>query len=485
MTRISPCATSREGITLAKELLSKTTTEVAELIKNKEVSPVELTQSLLDHAHQLNDQVNAYISFRDDAALAEARTAEEEIAGGNYRGPLHGIPMAIKDNIYVGGEVTTMASKIHGDFVSQNDSSVVKKLREAGIVLTGKLNMHEYAWGIDNNSPHFGAVHNPWNPDKVPGGSSGGSGAAVAADMSFTTLGTDTAGSIRIPSAACGLVGLKPTHGRVAKYGCFPLAWSLDHIGPMSKSVADAAVTLQAIAGHDHRDPTSVDVPVPDYSAALGNEPKGLVIGVEEDYFFRDVDSPIEQAVRKQIDELVSQGATLKTVKIPSLRHSEWAELATSLSEASAIHHTDLQNRPEDFGADIRFLFELGELFSSVEYLQAQQIRRQIKQEFTAALQEVDVIIAPTLPVMAPDIGSPVAKLNGQDVDLIDAFIRYTGPSNLTGLPALTVPAGLNDGLPVGLQIIGREFDEAGVLKVGAQIERTNPIAGQRAPIGA
>lgn len=470
---------------MSKELLTRTTTEVAELIANKEVSPVELTQSLLDHAHELNDQVNAYISFRDEAALAEARAAEEEIAQGNYRGPLHGIPMAIKDNIYVGGEVTTMASKIHGDFVSKDDSSVVKKLREAGIVLTGKLNMHEYAWGIDNNSPHFGAVRNPWNPDKVPGGSSGGSGAAVASDMSFTTLGTDTAGSIRIPSAACGLVGLKPTHGRVAKYGCFPLAWSLDHIGPMSKSVADAAVTLQAIAGHDPRDPTSVDVPVPDYSAGLGGDPKDLVIGVEEDYFFRDVDSPIEQAVRKQIDELASQGATLKTVKIPSLRHSEWTELATSLSEASAIHHTDLQNRPEDFGADIRFLFELGELFSSVEYLQAQQIRRQIKQEFTAALQEVDVIIAPTLPVMAPDIGSPVAKLNGQDVDLIDAFIRYTGPSNLTGLPALTVPVGLNDGLPVGMQIIGREFDEAGVLKVGAQVEAGNPMADRRAPIGA
>ncbi|MGP6175280.1 amidase [Corynebacterium sp. A21] len=470
---------------MSRELLHKTATEVAGLIESKEVSPVELTQSLLDHAHELNDTVNAYISFRDESALAEAKVAEEEIANGNYRGPLHGIPMAIKDNIYVGGEVTTMASKIHGDFVSQDDASVVKKLREAGVVLTGKLNMHEYAWGIDNNSPHFGAVHNPWNLDKVPGGSSGGSGAAVAADMTFTSLGTDTAGSIRIPSAACGLVGLKPTHGRVAKYGCFPLAWSLDHIGPMSKSVADAAATLQAIAGYDYRDPTSVNVPVNDYSSNLGGDPKGLVIGVEEDYFFKDVDSPIEQLVRKQIEDLVSRGARLKTVSIPSLAYSEWTELATSLSEASAIHHTDLQNRPDDFGNDIRFLFELGELFSSVDFLQAQQVRRQIKQEFNAALQDVDVIIAPTLPVMAPDIGSPVADLNGTAVDLIDSFIRFTGPSNLTGLPALTVPVGLNDGLPVGLQIIGRAFDEATVLKVGSQIEAGNPMEGRRAPIGA
>lgn len=470
---------------MAKELLSRTTTEVAELIEKKEVSPVELTRSLLEHAHELNGEVNAYISFRDEQALAEARVAEEEIAGGTYRGPLHGIPMALKDNLYVADEVTTMASKIHGNFVSSEDASVVRKLREAGIVLTGKLNMHEYAWGIDNNSPHFGAVHNPWNTAKVPGGSSGGSGAAVAADMSFTTLGTDTAGSIRIPSAACGLVGLKPTHGRVAKFGCYPLAWSLDHIGPMSKSVADAAVTLQAIAGHDHRDPTSVDVPVPDFSANLGGDPRGLVIGVEEDYFFRNVDSPIEAAVRKQIEDLVGQGATLKTVKIPSLAYSEWTEYATSLSEASAIHHRDLQERPEDFGDDIRFLFELGELFSSVDYLQAQQVRRQIKQEFNAALQQVDVIITPTLPVMAPDIGSPTALLNGDPVDLVDNFIRFTGPSNLTGLPALTVPVGLDDGLPIGLQIIGRSFDEAGVLKVGSLIEANNPMEGRRAPVGA
>lgn len=485
MMQIFLCAIFPGVTTLAKELLSKSVTEVASLIEGKEVSPVEVTQALLDHARELNETVNAYISFRDESALAEAKQAENEIAAGQYRGPLHGIPMAIKDNIYIGGEVTTMASKIHGEFVSKDDSSVVVKLREAGAVLTGKLNMHEYAWGIDNNSPHFGPVHNPWDLNKVPGGSSGGSGAAVASDMTFTTLGTDTAGSIRIPSAACGLVGLKPTHGRVAKYGCYPLAWSLDHIGPMSKSVADAAVTLQAIAGFDPRDPTAVDVPVDDYVSSLGGDPSGLVIGVEEDYFFRDVHSPIEKLVRQQIEELVSRGAKLKQVRIPSLAYSEWAELATSLSEASAIHHRDLVERPDDFGSDIRFLFELGELFSSVDYLQAQQARRQIKQEFEAALQEVDVIIAPTLPVLPPDIGSSVANLNGTDVDLIDHFIRFTGPSNLTGLPALSLPVGLEDGLPVGLQIIGRAFDESTVLRVGSHIEEANPMRGQRAPVGA
>ncbi|AGF71734.1 amidase [Corynebacterium halotolerans] len=470
---------------MSSELLKKTAVEVGTLIADKQVSPVEVTQALLDHAHSLNDEVNAYISFRDEKALEDAKRAEDEIQSGNARGPLHGVPMAIKDNLYVGGETTTMASKIHRDFVPQEDASSVARMKNAGIVLTGKLNMHEYAWGIDNNNPHFGAVHNPWDLEKVPGGSSGGSGAAVAADMSYCTLGTDTAGSIRIPSSACGLVGLKPTHGRVAKDGCFPLAWTLDHIGPMAKSVEDAAALLEVIAGFSPKDPTAIDVPVGNYLAALDGDASELTIGVEEDYFFRDVDSEIERLVRAQIDALVSQGAKLKTVDIPSLAISEWAELAVSLSEASAIHHNDLVERPDDFGDDIRFLFELGELFSSVDYLQAQQARRQIKTEFATALSEVDVIIAPTLPVMAPTIGSATADLNGDPVDLIDSFIRFTGPSNLTGLPALTVPVGLNGGLPVGLQIIGRAFDEATVLKAGRLVKKNDPMEGKRAPVGA
>ncbi|SIR31195.1 aspartyl/glutamyl-tRNA(Asn/Gln) amidotransferase subunit A [Paracoccus thiocyanatus] len=465
-----------------KDLLKKTMTEVAGLIKDKKVSPVEVTQNLLDYIDESNKKTNAYISVTAESALDSARQAEKEISAGNYKGVFHGVPLALKDNIYFKNEVTTMASKIHKDFVSEEDATVTERLRDAGAVFTGKLNMHEYAWGIDNNNPHFGAVHNPWNPDRVPGGSSGGSGAAVASHSSYTTLGTDTAGSIRIPSSACGLVGLKPTHGRVSKFGVFPLAWTLDHVGPMAKSVADAAAMLATIAGFDPRDPTCANVPVGDYTSGLNGQVKGLKIGINEEYFFKNVDGPVEKLIRERIADLEKQGATVKKVSIPSLRNAEWVELATSLSEASAIHHHDMQTRPEDFGADIRFLFELGELFTAVDYLQAQQARRQLKAEFDAALQEVDVLIAPTLPFIPPNIGDDKVNINGKQMDFIENCIRFTGPSNLTGLPAMTVPAGLGDGMPVGLQIIGRAFDEARVLNVGKAVEDMKPM-GDKSPV--
>lgn len=463
-----------------KELLEKTVTELADLIKNRKVSPVEVTQNILDYVEQSNPKTNAYISITADSALERAREAEAEITAGNYKGIFHGVPIALKDNIYFGKEVTTMASKIHRDFVPEADATVTAKLREAGAVFTGKLNMHEYAWGIDNNNPHFGAVHNPWNPEKVPGGSSGGSGAAVASHSTYTSLGTDTAGSIRIPSSACGIVGLKPTHGRVSKYGVYPLAWSLDHVGPMAKSIADAAAMLTTISGFDAKDPTSANVAVDDYLSGLNGNVKGLRIGINEDYFFKNVDSRVEKVIRDRITDLEKLGAIVKPVSIPTLRHAEWIELATSLSEASAIHHNDLKTRPEDFGADIRFLFEVGELFSGVDYLQAQQARRQLKMEFAKALSEVDVIIAPTLPFIPPTIGDDKVDINGSKVDFIENCIRFTGPSNLTGLPAISVPAGITDGMPVGLQIIGNAFDEARLLNVGMAIELMKPLGNHR-----
>lgn len=468
---------------LSKELIGKPVEELADLIKSKSLSPVELTEAILDHTEATEGRINAYMEVYKDDALAEAKKAEEEINNGNYKGMYHGIPMAIKDNVYFKDKVTTMSSKIHKDFVSDYDATVVSKLREAGVIFTGKLSMHEYAWGITNNNPHYGAVKNPWNFEKIPGGSSGGSGAAVATGSSVATLGTDTAGSIRIPSSANGIVGLKQTFGRVSKYGVYPLGFTLDHVGPMTRTVKDAAGLLEVIAGFDANDPTSINTPVDQYLAKTTGDVKNLVIGVEEDYFFNRVDTEIEKLVRDGIKKLEEQGAKIKEVKIPTLKYAEWAELITSLSEASTIHHSDMLVRPEDFGHDIRMLFELGELPSAVDYLQAQQVRRQLKQEFNQVFKEVDILAMPTLPILPNNIGDDWADLNGEKVDLIDNIIRFMGPGNLTGLPALSVPCGFSQGLPVGMQFMGPAFGEAAILNAGYALEQTNPMNNKKPDI--
>lgn len=465
---------------LSKNLAAMAVEELAPLIEKKELSPVELTEEILNQAEATEGKINAYMEVYREDAIEDAKKVEEEIVNGNYRGMYHGIPMGIKDNIYFKDKVTTMSSKIHKDFVSDYDATVIKKLRNAGVIFTGKVSMHEYAWGITNNNPHYGAVKNPWNLEKIPGGSSGGSGAAVAVGSSVASLGTDTAGSIRIPSSANGIVGLKQTFGRVSKYGVYPLAWSLDHVGPMTKTVKDAAGLLQIIAGFDPNDPTTVDVPVDDYIGKVTGDVKNLVIGIEEDYYFREVDSEIEKLVRAGIQKLVDQGAKVQTVKIPTLKYAEWAELVTSLSEASAIHHSDMLTRPNDFGHDIRMLFELGELPSAVDYLQAQQVRRQLKHDFRKAFEQVDILAMPTLPILPNDIGDDFADLNGKKVDLIDNIIRFMGPGNLTGLPALSVPCGFSQGLPVGLQFMGPAFGEAAILNAGYAFEQTNPLENKK-----
>ncbi|WIM70226.1 amidase [Corynebacterium suedekumii] len=464
---------------MSSEILTMTGVEVGTLMARGHLSPVEVTQLTLEHAHDLNPALNAYISFCDDQALAEAAQAEEELKAGRSRGPLYGVPVALKDSVFVKDEVTTLGSKIHGEFRPPHDAAVVEKLRAAGAVIVGKLNMHEYAWGLTNDNPWFGVTRNPWNPEKLAGGSSGGSGVAPAANMNFLTIGADAAGSIRVPSSVCGGVGLKATYGRVSTFGDFPLAWTIGHVGPMVKDVTDAAATLQAIAGFDHRDPASVNVAVPDFSALLDRDVDGLVIGIEEDYFFRDVDSRIEEVVRGVIDQLVERGAVLRPVSIPVLAHAQWACYMTILAEASAVHHENLVARPDDIGQDVRAQLRIGELISAVEYLQAQQVRRQLKEEFTHALAEVDVILTPTMPVMTPDVGTELVELNGETLPLRSQFTRFCVPTNLTGHPSMTVPAGLVDGLPVGVQIIGSVFDEATVLRAGRGVEKLGTMSGQ------
>lgn len=463
-----------------RELAAKSIAELGPMLQNKQLSPVELTKAVLENVRKYNGEINAYIRLEEEKALQSAKQAEDEIMEGKYRGNLHGVPMALKDIFYFKGENVTMGSEIHRNFIPDFDATIIKKLKGEGTVFTGKLNMHEYAWGATTTNPHFGACRNPWDLSKIPGGSSGGSGAAVAADMTIASLGTDTGGSVRIPAASCGIVGLKPTHGRISKFGCFPLSWTLDHIGPMTKTVKDAAILLEALAGYDIQDPTSVDTPVNHYTSLLTGDVKGSVVGINEDYFFHNVDNRVEDAVRGAIRELEKAGASVEVVKVPALSQAEFAELVTITSEASAVHHQNLLKQPEKFGEDVRFLLEFGELVPAVDYLQAQQIRRKLDLEFAEVFRKVDVLITPTLPFLAPGIGDSTVEINGQSLSFLDEVIRFTGPGNLTGLPALSMPCGVRDGLPVGLQIMGPAFREEKVLNIAYALERMDLMKGQK-----
>jgi len=465
---------------VTQELAALSIGELAPKLRDKQISPVELTESVLANVDTYDHDINAFIRIDKEKAIKSAKEAEQEIQSGNYRGFLHGIPMALKDILYFKDEPATMGSKIHEGFIADFDATVVSKLKLSGVTFHGKLNMHEYAWGATTTNPHYGACRNPWDLNRIPGGSSGGSAAAVAADMSIASLGTDTGGSIRIPASSCGIIGLKPTHGRISKYGCFPLSWSLDHIGPMTKTVFDAALLLEVLGGYDPKDPTSVDRPTQNYSGQLNEDVKGLVIGIEEGYFFKNVDNRVDEAVQKALKQLEKLGARIEVVQIPSLAQAEFAELVTITTEASAIHHDNLVKQPEKFGDDVRLLLEMGELMSGVDYVQAQQIRRKLNLEFAATFEKVDVLISPTLPFLPPALGESTVDINGQTLSFLDEVIRFTGPGNLTGLPSLSIPCGVRDGMPIGLQIMGPAFQEEKVLNVAFAIEKLELMNGQK-----
>ncbi len=462
------------------KLAKKTIREISDLIKTKQISPVEITEDTLKQIDSYNEKINAYIKISADEARLAAKKAEEEISHGNYRGTLHGIPMALKDIFYFKDEIVTIGSKIHGEFVPSFDGTVISKLKEAGAIFTGKLNLHEYAWGATTNNPHYGACRNPWNVDNVPGGSSGGSGAAVAGDMTIASLGTDTGGSIRIPAALCGIVGLKPTYGRVSKHGCFPLCWTLDHIGPMTKTVEDAAILLEYIAGYDINDSTSINTPVETYTEHVSAGVKNIVIGIEEDYFFKNIDSEVNRLVRKAISSLEEMGAKVEIISIPSMNKLLYAQSITMLTEASAVHHQNLRLRPQDFGEDVRMVLELGEIPSAVDYLEAQELRTQFQLEFKKVFEKIDVLISPTLPFVSSRIDSGHVIINGREEKFSENVSRLTRPGNFLGYPAISIPCGLSNGLPVGMQIMGAPFKESTILRVAGALEKTNPLMGLR-----
>ncbi|MGI9147700.1 MAG: amidase [Chloroflexota bacterium] len=445
--------------------------ELAPLLRERSLSPVELTESYLERIERLDPQLHTYIRVLPEQARTAAREAEVEIGRGDWRGPLHGVPLGLKDLFDVAGVPCTLGSKILHDNVPDADATVVSRLKAAGAVILGKQNLHEFAFGITSENPHYGVVRNPWDLDRIPGGSSGGTAAGIAASLCAAGLGSDTGASIRAPASFCGVVGLKPTYGRVSRAGVLPLAWSLDHVGPLARSVADCALLLQAIAGPDPRDPASSPERLPDFSAGLKQGVGDLRLGVPREHFFELLEPGVERLVREAIATLERLGGHVEEVSLPHAAHAQVAGNAIMGSEGAAWHATWLRQRPHDYGPDVLQRFRTGLLIRATEYLHSQQMRTLVQQDFARAFERVDVVLGPTVPLVAPRIGhtfEPGGPFNMAPRTIAN---RITMPCNLTGMPAISVPCGFSDGLPVGLQIMGPAFAETLVLRVAAAYE--------------
>jgi aspartyl-tRNA(Asn)/glutamyl-tRNA(Gln) amidotransferase subunit A len=453
----------------SNSLTSLSIASAGELLAAGEISPVELTQAHLERIQQLDPQLNCFITLTHELALQQARQAEQEIRTGKYLGPLHGIPLALKDLFETEGVRTTAGSSFFAENVPDQDACVVSRLREAGMVLLGKLNLHEIALGVTNENPHYGATCNPWDLRCIPGGSSGGSAAALAAGLCLGSLGTDTGGSIRIPAALCGVVGLKPTRGRVSLRGVIPLSWNLDHVGPMARSVQDVALLLGVIAGYDPEDPWSIDQPVEDYQVELTNGVRGWRVALAMDEYFTDpqvVDAQVWQSIQKAARVFEQLGAHVDEVEFPGARQAAQMNGLMTPSDGAAFHRDRLQTNPDGFGADVLFRLRTGAAYNSTEYSLARQKQDILRRQFYRFFDEYDLLLTPTVPISAPVRGSADAVARAR------LLTRFTAPFNLTGLPALSVPCGLTrEGLPVGLQLVTRPWAEARLLRAGWAFE--------------
>ena len=450
------------------DLMSLTLADAARLIKSRRVSPVELTQASLERIQLLEPKVNAFITVCHDQALTAARKAENEINSGKYRGPLHGIPYAVKDIYASKGIRSTRGSKVFADYVPDYDSTAVRRLNAAGGVMVGKNNTAEFASGGDSSSFH-GPVHNPWNLAHTPGGSSSGSAASLAAGIIFGSMGSCTGGSIRVPAANCSVVGLKPSYGLVSRYGVFALSWSLDHAGPLARTVEDCALVLQSVAGYDAKDPSSARVPVPDYSSALNGDIKDIRIGVPKE--LREGTSPeVEVLVQRAITVLKELGASVEEVSIPTT--NEYATTAGNVitwSEAAQVHSPYLEHLDE-YSIGVREKVLVGMVIPSKDYHKAQRMRRMVQEELTQVLQRVDVLVSPIqrTPPGLLQLSATEGTATGMATER-----SFTRPFNLTGMPAISVPCGFSPkGLPVGLQIAGRLFEDTTVLRVAHAYEQ-------------
>ena len=443
-----------------------TLAEASDLIAKQEVSCEELTQAHLDRISEMDSKLNCFITRTPEIALKRARTLDTEIKNGISRGPLHGIPIALKDLFETRGIPTTAGSLFLKDWVPEADGVVVERLNAAGAVNLGKLNMHEIALGVTNNNPHYGACHNPWDLERTPGGSSGGSGSALAAGLCMGSMGSDTGGSIRIPASLSGVVGLKPTFGRVSLRGVVPLSWNLDHPGPMARRVEGAALLLQVIAGYDPEDPVSVDMDVPDYPAQLDGNVRGWRVALAEDPFFTKADADVLAAVRAAAEVFASLGAQVSFMEFPGAYEAAKDNGLMVTSDAAAFHQERLTDLPEKFGEDIRQRLEIGAAYTSSEYSLARRNQTVLRRKFEQFFNEYDLLLTATTPIAAPLLEGPDA------VEQARTLTRFTAPFNFSGLPAISLPCGFTDrGLPIGLQIVTRPWGEAALLRAAQAYE--------------
>jgi aspartyl-tRNA(Asn)/glutamyl-tRNA(Gln) amidotransferase subunit A len=448
-------------------------TEVAKAIAQKRFSSREVTKSCLDRIAQWQPRLNAFLAIETDEALAAADAADAALAKGNARGALHGVPLAHKDMYYAAGKVVTCGSKIRREFVATSTSTALQRLKDAGTIRLGSLQMVEFAYGPTGHNTHYGAVHNPWGLDHITGGSSSGSGSAVAARLTFAALGSDTGGSIRMPAHFCGVTGLKTTYGRISRAGAMPLSQSLDTVGPLARTAEDCALLLGLMAGADPNDPTAAAEPVPDYVAATRESITGLTIGVPSAFYVDDLDPEVERILDETISVLKREGANIVQVELPDQRQLTAAAQLVVAVEAAAFHKRWLIERPQDYGPQVLMRLQNGLAIPGVSYLEAMRWRGPALAAYLAAVSGTDAVIVPGAPVPAPTLAESDVG-NGPDAEaVIQRLTRFTRPVNYLGLPSLAIPAGFTKtGLPVGMQLIGRSFDEAMLLRIGAAFQR-------------
>jgi aspartyl-tRNA(Asn)/glutamyl-tRNA(Gln) amidotransferase subunit A len=448
-------------------------TSVAQAIAEKRLSSREATKSCLDRIAQWQPRLNAFMTIEAEAALKAADDADAALAKGNHRGALHGVPLAHKDMYYDEGRVVTCGSKIRRDFVAKTTSTALQRLKDAGAIRLGSLQMAEFAYGPTGHNFHHGAVHNPWAFGHITGGSSSGSGSAVAARLTFAALGSDTGGSIRMPAHFCGVTGLKTTYGRISRAGAMPLSQSLDTVGPLARTVEDCALLLGLMAGADPEDPTAATLPVPDYMAATAGSIKGARIGVPTAFYVDDLDADVARILDDTIAVFKREGAHVVEVELPDQRQLTAACQLVLAVEATAHHKRWLIERPQDYGPQVLMRLQNGLAIPGVSYLEAMRWRGPALAAHIAATADVDAVIAPVAPVAAPTIAESDVGNSPDAESVIQRLTRFTRPVNYLGLPSLAIPSGFNArGLPVAMQLIGRSFDEATLLRIGAAFQR-------------